>query len=140
MSAASKRSGNRLSVVSPAAMVLMLEIGLGAGRALAQRPLGIDVSSYQGSGINWSSVKASGVSFAWAKATEGLTVDDADFTVNMANAKAAGVLIGAYHFSHPELHIGSAGADQEADHFWSIASNYIKGGGAYIMPMLDTER
>src|SRR5205814_1741594 len=43
-------------------------------------------------------------------------------------------------FSHPELHVGSAGADQEADHFWSIASNYIKGGGAYIMPMLDTER
>src|SRR5438093_11266117 len=121
MSAASKRSGNRLSVVWPAAMVLMLEIGLGARRALAQRPLGIDVSSYQGSGINWSSVKSSGVSFGWAKATEGLTVNDADFTINEANAKAAGLLIGASHYANPELHIGTSGADAQAAHFWNIA-------------------
>jgi hypothetical protein len=49
------------------------------------------------------------------------------------------VLIGAYHFAHPELHIGPAGADQEAAHFWGIASNYIKSGGAYMMPVLDSE-
>ena len=30
------------------------------GLALAQRPLGIDVSSYQGSGVNWTSVKGCG--------------------------------------------------------------------------------
>ncbi len=111
-----------------------------AGFCHAQRPLGIDVSSYQGGSIGWASVKNSGVSFAWAKATEGLTVNDADFTINEANAKAVGVLIGAYHFAHPELHIGTAGADQEAAHFWSVAAPYVKSGGAYLLPMLDIEQ
>src|SRR5206468_4270612 len=108
--------------------VVLFEVVLVPAVVLAQRPLGVDVSSYQGGSVNWASAKSSGISFAWAKATEGLTVNDADFAVNMANAKSAGVLIGAYHFSHPELHIGSSGADQEADHFWGVVSNYIKGG------------
>src|SRR3954469_13436131 len=88
---------------------------LATARVFAQRPMGVDVSSYQGASINWVTAKANGISFAWAKATEGLTVDDADFTINMANAKAAGVLIGAYHFAHPELHT----AADEAAHFWN---------------------
>ncbi|MDB6056640.1 MAG: glycoside hydrolase family 25, partial [Verrucomicrobiales bacterium] len=99
------------------------------------RPLGVDVSSYQGPSINWATAKANGISFAWAKATEGLTVDDADFTINMANAKAAGVLIGAYHFAHPELR----GPSTEIDHFWSVAGNYIANGGFYLQPVLDYE-
>src|SRR5437899_10061338 len=89
------------------AIIVALGTALGARPGLAQRPIGVDVSSYQGGSVNWASAKAGGVSFAWAKATEGLTVNDADFTINAANAKAAGVLIGAYHFSHPELHVGS---------------------------------
>jgi len=101
---------------------------------IAQRPLGIDVSHYQGS-INWSSVKAAGIEFAWAKASEGTGTGDAYFTANESGAKAAGVPIGAYHFAHPELH---APAD-EAAHFWITAKDYIKGGGDYIQPMLDME-
>src|SRR5215813_13468396 len=66
------------------------------------RPLGIDVSSYQGSGVNWTSVKNSGRSFAWAKATEGMTVNDSTFAGNQNNGKAAGMVMGAYHFAHPE--------------------------------------
>jgi fibronectin-binding autotransporter adhesin len=108
--------------------------------ALAQRPLGIDVSSYQET-INWTSVKGAGITFAWAKATEGLSYIDAYFTGNEANAKAAGVLIGAYHFAHPELHIGSAGADQEAAYFWNEAGSYINtNGNSYLMPVLDFEQ
>ncbi|HEX3799898.1 MAG TPA: GH25 family lysozyme [Verrucomicrobiae bacterium] len=113
---------------------------------MAQRPLGIDVSSFQGSAqtpatnINWPQVKSAGISFAWAKATEGLTVNDADFSYNIVNARGAGVLIGAYHFAHPELHIGTAGADEEAAHFWSVVKSYITGGGTYVMPMLDIEQ
>jgi len=34
-----------------------------SGQMMAQRPLGIDVSHYQGT-INWSSVAGSGVTFA----------------------------------------------------------------------------
>src|SRR6185436_5492833 len=33
----------------------------------------------------------------------------------------------------------TAGADAEAAWFWSVAKTYIKGGGAYLMPMLDME-
>src|SRR5436305_11355084 len=73
------------------------------------RPLGIDVSSYQGSGVNWSSVKASGRTFAWAKATEGVTINDSTFAGNENNGKAAGLIMGAYHFAHP----GSNGAGTE---------------------------
>ena len=121
--------------------MLALALGLLAGpeRALAQRPIGIDVSSYQGSGINWSSVKSSGRTFAWAKATEGTYYIDADFTINEANAKAAGVYIGAYHFARPDLDTGTAGADREAAYFWNEAKNYLKGGGVYLVPMLDFE-
>ncbi len=120
-------------------IVPALALAFGHVRALAQRPLGMDVSSYQSASLNWASMKSNGISFAWAKATEGLTVNDSDYTTFMANAKAAGVVIGSYHFAHPELHIGPAGADQEAAHFWGIASNYIKSGGAYLMPTLDSE-
>ncbi len=122
-----------------AVLVAAAEMIIAPGRALAQRPLGIDVSSYQET-INWSSVKSAGITFAWAKATEGTYYVDAYFTANEANAKAAGVLIGAYHFARPDLDLGTAGADTEAAYFWSVAGNYIKtNGDAYLMPMLDYE-
>src|ERR1035437_7069131 len=115
--------------------VVGLELLAGPGSALAQRPIGVDVSSYQGGSINWTSVKNDGVTFAWAKATEGQTVNDADFVVNENNGKAAGVYMGAYHFAHPELHSPSV----HASHFWSIAGPYIKADGLTFMPMLDME-
>ena len=121
------------------AALLIFFLAPGAVELFAQRPLGVDVSSYQGGSINWTSVKNTGVSFAWAKATEGLTVNDTTITNNEVNAAAAGVLIGAYHFAHPETHPGIAGADQEAAHFWGIAGKYIKGTNVYLMPMLDME-
>jgi autotransporter-associated beta strand protein len=127
-------------------------IGLGMvfvpEQAKAQRPLGIDVSSYQGSSDNpptnviWTSVKSAGISFAWAKATEGTFYIDANFAYNEANAKAAGVLIGAYHFAHPDDDpnlTGSSSADSEAAYFWNEAGPYIVGGGAYLVPALDYE-
>ena len=107
---------------------------LGTGAALAQRPLGVDVSHYDGT-INWTNVKSSGISFAWAKATEGVTISDAYFTINAVNAKAAGVCIGAYHFAHPEDNTPGA----EANYFWSVAGNYIKGDGLSLQPVLDYE-
>jgi GH25 family lysozyme M1 (1,4-beta-N-acetylmuramidase) len=120
---------------------LIFFFALGTLEIFAQRPLGIDVSSYQGSdnspktNIVWTSVKNSGVTFAWAKATEGVTVTDADFIYNATNAKAAGVFIGAYDFAHPENNSPSA----EANHFWSVAGGYIKGDGLSVQPALDYE-
>ena len=112
--------------------------------ANAQRALGIDVSSYQ-PGIDWTQVKASGVTWTVAKAAEatpqaGYIDPDPDFAYNEANAKAAGVLIGAYYYAHPEIHVGLSGADTEAAYFWSVAGPYIANGGTYLMPMLDFEQ
>src|SRR5665213_3510558 len=104
------------------------------GRALAQRPLGVDVSSYQGS-INWTSVKGAGITFAWAKATEGNYYQDVDYAGNMSNGKTAGVYMGAYHFARPDLNKAST----EAGYFWSFAKGYIKGDGKSYQPMLDFE-
>ena len=115
------------------------------GTVQAQRPLGIDVSSYQGSAdspptnINWTMVPTSNIIYAWAKATEGLTYIDADFDYNEINGTAAGVYIGAYHFAHPDTHPGLSGADQEAAYFLAKAGPYIKTNGNYLVPMLDAE-
>lgn len=68
------------------------------GRAPAQYPVhGIDVSRWQGD-INWTTVARSGVSFAFIKATEGGDHVDPMFATNWAEARAAGVPRGAYHY------------------------------------------
>ena len=65
---------------------------------------GIDVSSHQGP-INWSAVKASGVDYAiiralsWNTSTNYYGIDPY-FETNVRNAKANGIKVGAYIFSH----------------------------------------
>lgn len=56
---------------------------------------GIDVSHWNGK-IDWSKVAASGISFAFIKATQNSV--DKMFLENVKGAKAAGLLIGAYHY------------------------------------------
>jgi len=123
-----------------AATIAALVLAAGPGRALAQRPLGIDVSHWDGTGINWTNVKSSGVSFTWAKATEATGYVDPTFALNEANARAAGVFIGGYHFARYDVNLGTNGAVAEANHFWTIAGSYVNGGGCYMMPMLDVEQ
>ena len=103
-------------------------------QSFAQRPLGVDVSHYQGA-INWTSVKNSGVSFAWAKATEGAGTGDAFFAGNISNAKAAGIYIGGYHFAHPEANTPAT----EANNFWNAAGSSITNDGLSLQPVLDYE-
>lgn len=113
----------------------------GLAPAFAQRPLGTDVSNYQPN-VNWTTVKNAGVTFAWSKATEGISYASPSFAGQQAGAKAAGIYIGAYHFARPSSHpniTGANSADTEANFFWSVASNYIKGAGTYLVPMLDWE-
>ena len=61
---------------------------------------GIDVSSYQPT-IDFAAVKSEGYAFAFIKASEGAGHADPHFVRHWANAKAAGVIRGAYHFFHP---------------------------------------
>lgn len=60
---------------------------------------GIDVSSFQGA-FDWAAEKGS-ISFAFAKATEGVTITDPQFARNWRQIKAMGFVRGAYHFAHP---------------------------------------
>ncbi|HSY77921.1 MAG TPA: GH25 family lysozyme, partial [Bacteroidia bacterium] len=100
--------------------------------ANAQSIFGVDVSSYEGS-VNWTKVKAAGYLFAFAKATEGVTITDSYFVANETNGTAAGVYIGAYHFAHPEDNTAAA----EAKYFLSVAGPYIK--ACHLPPVLDLE-
>jgi GH25 family lysozyme M1 (1,4-beta-N-acetylmuramidase) len=121
--------------------VFPLCFALAPTAVLAQRPLGTDVSDYQPS-VNWTTVKNAGVTFAWTKATEGTYYSNPYFGSQEAGAKSAGIYIGAYHYARPSVDTnltGAFSADTEAAFFWSVASNYVKGAGTYLVPMLDWE-
>jgi lysozyme len=109
-------------------------LALCVNQAQANNLFGIDVSSFQGS-VNWSSVHANGADFAFCKATEGNYYHDAYYSGNMSNAKAAGVKIGAYHFSRLDQNCAST----EANYFWSFAGSKITADGKTIFPVIDFE-
>jgi GH25 family lysozyme M1 (1,4-beta-N-acetylmuramidase) len=109
------------------------------------RDLGVDVSHFQGAGGNsplsestYAQMFAGGDSFVFIKASEGLTnADDPTMATNVANADAAGLLTGVYHFAHPENRPTTGGAVMEADHFVSYAGSAISAG--HLRPVLDLE-
>jgi lysozyme len=115
-------------------LVTVWALGLGVERAQANNLFGIDVSHYQGS-INWGSVHSCGANYAFAKATEGTTYTDPNFSGYMNNGKANGVQMGAYHFAHPASNCANA----EADHFWSVAGGKVVADGKSLYPMVDFE-
>lgn len=82
---------------------------------------GIDVSKWQGT-IDWVKVAKSNVSFAMLRAGYGRVSSQKDptFEDNYNNAKAAGIPVGAYHYSYAK---NVAAAKQEAEVFLS----WIKG-------------
>jgi lysozyme len=77
---------------------------------------GIDVF-YQYGEINWGAVKKAGVQYAIIKATEGITLQDSKFAENYKNAKAAGLIVGAYHFFHPKDDIHA-----QLNNFFNVAT------------------
>jgi GH25 family lysozyme M1 (1,4-beta-N-acetylmuramidase) len=94
--------------------------GVPAGAAEGQAE-GIDVSHWQGT-INWSRVAGAGKTFAFLKASQGTSYRDATYATNRANANAAGIPIGAYHFADvTKSPSNAAGARAEADWFVSVA-------------------
>ena len=91
---------------------------------------GIDVSHWDDT-IDWDQVKASGRAFAIAKATEGTTYVDPQFSANWAAMKKAGVTRGAYHFFHSNVDPVA-----EADHFLETMGPLEPGD---LPPTLDLE-
>ena len=93
---------------------------------------GVDVSRWQGD-IAWGQVAAADITFAFCKGTEGGDFTDPQFTANMTNGRAAGVLMGVYHFARP---LNNPALD-EARHFVRTATPYLLAGG--MLPVLDLE-
>lgn len=62
---------------------------------------GVDVSTWQhpnGAPIDWHEVASTGVTFAIVKATQGISWVNPWFKRDLDDARAAGLLVGAYHF------------------------------------------
>lgn len=80
---------------------------------------GIDVSAHNGL-LNWQQIKASGIDFAIIRAGFGVEAPnqiDKQFENNYNNAKAAGVKLGAYHYSYAKT---AAEAKREAEFLLKI--------------------
>jgi lysozyme len=61
--------------------------------------LGLDLSHYQGR-PNLTAFRVAGGTFVIAKATQGVTYVDPEFATTRADAAAAGLVFGSYHFSN----------------------------------------
>ncbi len=72
---------------------------------------GFDVSHYQPH-FDFQKARVDGNLFCFLKATEGTSYIDSSFHSHWKNAKAAGLLVGAYHFFRP-----TADAVAQANHF-----------------------
>jgi GH25 family lysozyme M1 (1,4-beta-N-acetylmuramidase) len=68
---------------------------------------GIDVSNNNGH-VDWAKIADAGYRFAWAKASEGATFNDAFLLENVKAARAHGITPGAYHFLRPGSPVGQA--------------------------------
>ncbi|HLY95355.1 MAG TPA: GH25 family lysozyme [Gaiellaceae bacterium] len=98
---------------------------------------GIDVSNYQKS-INWSKVSAAGYQFAFAKATEGTTFNDAFYAANREGTEGLGMRFGAYHFALPAGTSAAtilSSAIAQADHLLDVAQPQP----GELPPVLDLE-
>lgn len=91
--------------------------------------LGIDVSHWQGE-IDWKKVKEAGIQFAILKATEGISLVDSKFSKNLQGAKDAGLMVGVYHYAHPDND-----PVEELDHFLQ----HVDVSKIDLPPVLDLE-
>jgi GH25 family lysozyme M1 (1,4-beta-N-acetylmuramidase) len=156
---ASRSCRRALTAISALATVSVLTLApLGAAPPaaaapadLARFPKGVDVSSHQhpdGRPIDWKAVRASGITFAFIKADEGPRPSGEEragrgagrytnpwFRRDGDGARAAGVLVGAYHYARPRKPV-AATAEADARAFVTLTGPARRGA---IPPVLDLE-
>jgi hypothetical protein len=59
---------------------------------------GIDISHHQSASLSLARCRAEGMEYVFIKSSEGSTFVDPAFTSNLAEARAAGLLVAAYHY------------------------------------------
>lgn len=97
--------------------------------------LGPDVSRYQAH-PEWRAVAADGrFKFAILKASEGLGYDPSYIEANLPAARAAGLVVGAYHFG-----TGSHGGAEQARYFVDVVKRANGGTCDGVLLVLDLER
>jgi autotransporter-associated beta strand protein len=163
------RQGSNISKSLVAALVLVSAF-LADLNALAQneRLLGLDISAWQGdmSQTTWNDIRnVENRQFAVIRSSRGGSTgyydqsdapnnnslntlsqryDDPFYIQNMNRASAAGMFVGSYHFSRPDIiettknsgGIRNNGTD-EADHFIQMAGPFMRPG--YLVPVHDLE-
>jgi hypothetical protein len=92
--------------------------------------LGVDVSSNNGP-IDWPEAYRAGVRVAYVKATQGVNYRSPTYQAQVKGARAAGIAVGAYHFSRPA--VTSPGAA------WAYFKAYAATAPVNLPPMVDDE-
>lgn len=93
---------------------------------------GIDVSAHQPY-IDWQKVAESGQRYAFIKATEGIRYSSPTWWRQVEGARAAGLLVGGYHFARWELD----NPERQAEHFARMLEILL--GPPQLPPVLDLE-
>lgn len=93
---------------------------------------GVDVSHYNAI-ADANAARGNGITFAWCKATEGTTYVDPTFANKVKQLKAAGIVVGAYHF----LRAGDVAA--QARRFREVAGDAGCLNAGALLPMADME-
>ncbi len=93
---------------------------------------GVDVAHYQGN-IDFKKVAADGITFVIAKATQNGM--DKKFLQNIAGARAAGLLTGAYHYLDEKVTTVALAKEAAA----KFAAAIRQAGGVDLPPVLDYE-
>ncbi len=107
------------------------EMSVNPGRAMEETVRGVDVSHHNGS-IDWDAVATEdGMRFVFIKATEGTTLVDGMYQENRTAARAAGLMVGAYHFLTT-----ASDAESQFDNFRRV----VKKEDIDLVPVLDAER
>ena len=127
-------SKNKKTKVQSVAVVAPLNI-VTAGPG--SRILGVDLSRWQSTGepIDFNRMAAAGVAFAFIKGSDGLPNEDALAVPHVTNwapsAKAAGILVGYYHFARIPVTTKSALIISDAKNQAKLAADRLATLGGY---------
>lgn len=92
---------------------------------------GIDVSHYQGE-IDWNTVAQTKlVSYVYIKSSEGESLVDDYYRINLEGARKAGLKVGSYHYYRP---------DANADMQFTNLTSQIKRNEQDLAPIIDIEK
>jgi lysozyme len=111
---------------------LLAETPAAAGGRTTERLKGIDISHWDGT-IDWNKVGNHPISFVIAKATQGQTFNDPNYSGYRTGAAGQRIAFTAFHFADPDTSLNDATI--QADHFVKTAA--LRSGN--LIPALDLE-